>query len=110
VIGLADSFPRFRSVTITEWLREEYKHRRGRLAHGVQDLLEWRWVEVSEEKIVALGRLHEIVRLSILGFLGMSDFVLTKHSALKGTYLQQFLERLELAHGSFLEGQRAYCV
>lgn len=96
-------------VEIAVWLEHEYISRRNSLAHGIQDILAWRSQAVEPEKLVAFGRLHELVRLAILGFLSLPDEVIHQHSSLTGSYLQHFLEKLGPADGAFIKKQRAWC-
>lgn len=95
------------SAPLKDWLEEEYKCGRNKLVHGVQDVVPWS-KELSEEKRLVLGRLHEIARLSILGF--MSDNTkLESLSRNTGKQLQKELDSLSPATGRFLNGQRVWC-
>jgi hypothetical protein len=96
-------------VEIASWLEDEYIHRRNSLAHGIQDILAWRWRAVEPEKHVAFGRLHELVRLSVLGFLSLPDEVIQDHSSLTGPRLQGFLDGLGPVDGEFSRRQKAWC-
>ena len=69
---------------VAAWLKDEYRSRRHKLMHGVQDVLAWGWPPIDEEKLVALGRLHELVRLAILGLLSLPAEVIREHSTLTG--------------------------
>lgn len=68
-------------VAIAGWLECEYISRRSKLDHGVQDILPWGPVE--PEKLAAFRRLHELVRLAILGFLCLPEEDLQAHSTLR---------------------------
>jgi hypothetical protein len=96
-------------VEITIWLEDEYIYRRNSLAHGIQDILAWRWKAVNPEKHVVFGRLHELVRLSLLGFLSLPDEVIQNHSSLTGPGLQGFLDGLIPVDGEFSRRQKAWC-
>jgi len=96
-------------VNIEKWLEDEYIRRRSKLAHGIQDVLPWRAQSVEAEKFLAFGRLHELVRLSILGFLSLTDGILHEHSTQNGTRLQKLIDSLTPGNGPYLEGQRAWC-
>lgn len=95
------------SAPLKDWLEEEYKCGRNKLVHGVQDVVPWS-KELSEEKRLVFGQLHEIARLSILGF--MSDNTkLESLSRNTGKQLQKELDSLSPATGQFLNGQRVWC-
>ena len=97
-------------VEITSWLEDEYIHRRNSLAHGIEDILAWRWKAVDPEKHVAFGRLHELVRLSLLGFLSLYRTKLSKIIQVStGPGLQGFLDGLIPVDGEFSRRQKAWC-
>lgn len=87
---------------IKEWLENEYKVGRSKLAHGVWEISPD--AKTSEEKNNAFGYLHELTGLTILGFLSMDEdrwLALSQN----GTALQKELENLSPAAGLFLNGQ-----
>ena len=94
---------------VASWLQEEYIHRRNHLMHGVQNILAWRSEPLDREKVVAFGRLHELVRLSLLGFLSLPDHSIRQHSVLSGPPLRRFLDNLGPARGAFVDGQPTWC-
>ncbi len=93
---------------VASWLKDEYIKRRHGLMHGVQNILAWGWTPIDEEKLQAFGRLHELVRLSVLGFLSLPGDLIRQHSNLTGTQLRHFFDDLPAAGGSFFEGQRPW--
>jgi hypothetical protein len=94
---------------IASWLEDEYIHRRNSLVHGIQDILAWHRKAVDPEKHVAFGRLHELVRLSLPGFLSLPDEVIHNHSRLTSPGLQGFLDGLRPVDGEFSRRQKAWC-
>jgi len=95
------------SFPVADWLEKEYKSHRGNLAHGIQDVMPWS--KLSPEKSEALGRLHELTRLSILGFMSLDNDVLEKLSIKNGSSLQNELDNLPAGGGAFLQDQKPYC-
>lgn len=93
--------------SLRDWLEKEYKFGRNKLAHGVQDVLPW--TSLRPDKLKALGRLHEITRLSILGFMSLENDKLGSLSQESGTQLQTELDALPPAIGRFMMGQRMWC-
>jgi hypothetical protein len=106
-------------VELSKWLEQEYIHARSQLIHGVQDIhpsgkqpgqqgqVSVRGLDPA--KAVTFGRLHEVVRLSILGFLSLPDQMIKEHSCKSGTHLQNLLEDLKPAEGEFINKQTAWC-
>jgi hypothetical protein len=94
---------------VAAWLEEEYQARRNSLAHGVQDILPWSPSSLDPEKGKALGRLHELVRLSVIGFLSLPDELIQNHSMLNGSRLRDLLDTLSPVDGGLIAGQRAWC-
>lgn len=90
------------------WLENEYKNRRNNLAHGVHDLDPFaKTLRPESEK--AFGRLHEVTRLCVLGFMSLEDNKLASLSQSKGKQLQRELVNISPAKGQFLEDQRMWC-
>jgi hypothetical protein len=104
---------------ISEWLEHEYIQGRSKLMHGVPDIhpsgrQPAQGGQRTEEgtdttRTVAFGRLHELVRLSVLGFLCLPDQIIKDHSGRTGTHLQNVIKNLGPAEGRFINGQRAWC-
>src|SRR5438094_8268450 len=94
-------------TSLYDWLCEEYEIGRNNLAHGVQDVVPWTGLRQSRRK--AFGRLHEIVRLSIMGFLLLDDESLRIHTQATGKTLQRFIEDLSPATGRSLDRQKMWC-
>jgi len=90
-------------VSLQDWLEGEYKRGRSRLIHGLRDMIPWR--ESRETRYEAFGRLHEIARLAILGFLSFDE---NKLQLLSKSKEGKELESLGPATGRFLRGQRAW--
>jgi hypothetical protein len=90
--------------SLRDWLEEEYRTGRNNLAHGVQNMAPR--MMAQGDRAEAFGRLHEITRLSILGFLALDYKKLAVHSTATGTELQHMLDSLGQAGGQFVDGQR----
>ncbi|HMH08763.1 MAG TPA: hypothetical protein VK579_18955 [Terriglobales bacterium] len=89
---------------LVQWLSKEYRVGRNNIAHGVHEV-SFR-TGLSDVRGRAFGRLHEIVRLCILGFMALRDEQLNALSTMTGTKLQKALDTLGPASGRFIEGQR----
>jgi hypothetical protein len=104
---------------MSEWLEHEYIHGRSKLVHGVPDIHPsgTQPTQVGQKnggrsdttRTVAFGRLHELTRLSILGFLSLPDQTIKDHSGKSGTHLQDLIENLSPPEGQFVAGQTAWC-
>jgi len=90
--------------SLNNWLKQEYVKGRSSLSHGLQDMAPRSTTQGNRAE--AFGRLHEITRLSILGFLSLDDTKLTELSNSTGTALRNLLDDLEPASGPFIDGQR----
>lgn len=100
-------FP-FPEPPLNDWLRDAYI-RRSNLAHGKQEFIPLEKAPLSEEKQLAFGRLHEITRLSILGFMSLADNQLESLSKGSGKKLQKELDSIVPASGQFIDGQQMWC-
>jgi hypothetical protein len=89
-----------------KWIRDEYINGRHKLAHGIDDAAFY--TKLRPEKYHAFGRLHEITRLSLLGFLSLESEKLIELSESSGNSLQQMIDNLNTAHGKFLIGQQCW--
>jgi hypothetical protein len=106
-------------VEISEWLEHEYIHGRSKLIHGVPDVHpsgkqltpanQKAGGSSDTPKTVAFGRLHELVRLSILGYLCLPNQMIRDHSGKNGTQLQNLIENITPAEGPFVREQTAWC-
>jgi hypothetical protein len=104
---------------ISEWLEHEYIQGRSKLIHGVPDMhpsgkRPAQGGQRTEERMVTtrtvtFGRLHELVRLSVLGFLCLLDQIIKDHSSRSGTHLQNLIGHLGPATGRLIAGQTAWC-
>lgn len=96
------SFPE----NLEDWITKEYTLGRNKLAHGVHDAsLETR---MRASRSVAFGRLHEITRLCILGFISMKGGELSSLSSMTGKGLQAQLDTLSPASGRFIRRQQMW--
>ena len=93
--------------SLNDWLKSEYEQGRNNLAHGVQDVVPW--TRTRNHRVEAFGRLHEITRLSLLGFFSLDDQKLGVLSSQSGTKLQTELDNLGPATGRYVDGQRFWC-
>jgi len=89
--------------TLESWLKSQYIHERSQLAHGIQDINPW--IKLRKSKHESYGKLHEIVRLCLLGFLSLRSSEITNLTKKTGNNLQQELDNLAPAKGTFVEGQ-----
>jgi hypothetical protein len=89
-----------------KWVKDEYINGRHKLAHGIDDATFG--TKLRPEKYQAFGRLHEITRLSLLGFLSMESENLIELSKGSGNSLQRMLDNLNTAYGKFLMGQKCW--
>ena len=94
-------------VSLNDWLKREYEQGRNNLAHGVQDVVPW--TRTRNHRVEAFGRLHEITRLSLLGFFSLDDQKLGVLSPQSGTKLQTELDNLGRATGRYVDSQRFWC-
>ncbi len=89
---------------IGEWVKNEYINLRHKLAHGIHDAtfgMKPRSVKHQE-----FGMLHELCRLSLLGFLSLDDAVVKNMSEVNGKELQRTLESLRPVAGSLLNNYK----
>lgn len=88
------------------WLIDKYNHRSD-IVHGFQDVKLWSG-ELDRKKSETFGKLHEITRLCILGFLSLEDEKLNILSSANGTQLQNELGNLGKADGEYFSGQQLW--
>jgi len=93
--------------SLKDWLEREYKMGRNNLAHGLQDVTPWMEDRVATSQV--LGRLHEVTRLCLLGFMSLDDKKVALLSRSEGQRLQRELDNLIAASGRFIDGQRMWC-
>ena len=89
--------------TLESWLQSQYIHERSQIAHGIQNVNPW--IKIRKSKHDNYGRLHEVVRLCLLGFLSLHFSEIINLAAKKGNNLQKELDKLPPAKGIFIEGQ-----
>ena len=75
------------------WIKNEYIHGRHKKAHGLHDATFA--TTLKPEKYKAFGRLHEITRISLLGFLSFEDEILRQLSQRSGRSLQCALDQVD---------------
>ena len=92
--------------SMDKWVGDEYINGRHKLAHGIHDAT-FR-TKLRPERHQAFGRLHEITRLSLLGFLSMDSEKLKELSKSSGNSLQKKLNNLSPASGYFLKAQKTW--
>jgi len=93
---------------VEQWLENDYIHGRSQLAHGIGDVAPWE-KELHPRNKERIGRLHEMCRLCILGFMSLPDATLQSIGMASGTPLQNHLKSLAPACGPFLKDQRVWC-
>jgi hypothetical protein len=86
---------------VFDWLKNEYATGRNRLAHGAAALSPWPMAPSTRAQ--GIGKLHEITRLSILGFLSLPEAEVLRLHSRRGD-----LGTLGSASGRFLDGQRMW--
>jgi hypothetical protein len=92
-------------VGICAWLEQHYLAERHSLAHGF-----WQFSSDTDRRdgrTQEFGMVHEIVRVSLLGFLSMAPDE-TALLNLTGKRLQRALDGLTPADGDFVKGQRMW--
>ena len=89
---------------LRQWLSKEYRYGRNNIAHGVHEVSFG--TRLQDVRGKAFGRLHEIVRLCILGFMALGDKQLRSLSIMTGGNLRKELDNLSPASGRFIEGQQ----
>jgi hypothetical protein len=94
------------SIDLEEWVQSEYTRRRSAYAHGQHFAPPWKADTDPAPK--AFGRLHEIARLCLLGFLGMNKQELLGLQNSKKGDVKRRLNDLPAASGPFLNGQGAW--
>lgn len=95
------------SFNVQSWLEGEYKKCRNKYAHGVLDI--GPKTKIREPRENAFGRLHEIVRLCLLGFLSLDATILNDLNKSGKRSLQKKLDALPAATGKFFDGKSAFC-
>ncbi|TKJ30091.1 MAG: hypothetical protein CEE40_06060 [Chloroflexi bacterium B3_Chlor] len=93
---------------VEDWLKNEYRAGRSQLVHGTQDIVPWGG-SLRPSTLKRFGRLHEIARLCILGFISLSEGQLRSIGQASGTQLQSQLQSLAPASGPFMKGQHLWC-
>lgn len=91
---------------MNEWIKNEYINRRHKLAHGIHDATFG--TKLRPDRFQDFGRLHEICRLSLLGFFSLDNQKLEELSKLKGNSLQSALDKLSPAAGGLLNDQKCW--
>jgi hypothetical protein len=100
-------FPHFDSPQdMEEWLKNEYKHRRNRFAHGSH--IATPTLQNITKAPDAFSKLHEITRLCLLGFLTFDKSERTQILQQTGKQLQHTLDNLGQARGKYLDQQQMY--
>ena len=92
--------------SMDEWIKDEYINGRHKLAHGIHDATFG--TKLRPERYQAFGRLHEITRLALLGFLSMDSEKLKELTKGSGNNLQRVLDHLTPASGNFLKSQKCW--
>ena len=92
--------------SIDKWIKNEYINGRHKLAHGIHDSTFGE--KLRPKRYQAFSRLHEITRLSLLGFLSMDTNLLKEINISSGKNLQRVLDTLAPASGNFLKDQKCW--
>lgn len=94
----------FPNGRLDEWIKGEYINTRHKLAHGIHDATFG--MKARSDKYKRFGLLHEICRLSLLGFLSLDDSILKAMSKANGRELQRIIETLNPIDGEILNNYR----
>jgi hypothetical protein len=89
-------------LIISQFIKDEYDKQRNPIAHGKYN---YSFYQDSEARNKSFGFLHEIVRLTILGFLSMDEELLKKLLYTKSTRLKEVMKEIGPAKGNFIDGQ-----
>lgn len=107
--------PYSNGVNLNHWITQHYEKERHPLSHGFWQIDPRQ--SPSTNKRNDLGTLHEVLRLSLLGFLSLNSNELAFLNLDPGadpkkqrTALQNGLEALQPAAGDFLTGQRMWSI
>ena len=95
---------KFPKGNMCEWVKNEYINKRHKLAHGIHDATFG--MKTRTNKHEEFGLLHEICRLSLLGFLSLDDPVVEKISVASGKELQGLITSLSPASGTIQNDYR----
>lgn len=94
------------SKKMGEWIEDQYIRVRSQIVHGTYDS------KLQIEKDITgyqnYGILHEITRLSLLGFISLENDLLSKLSESSGVALQRTIDNLNSASGNYLTNQRIW--
>ena len=88
----------FPNGRLDEWIKHEYINTRHKLAHGIHDATFS--IKARSDKYRKFGLLHEICRLSLLGFLSLDDSILKEMSKANGKVLQRNIDSLSPVPGT----------
>jgi hypothetical protein len=94
----------FPNGNLYEWIKCEYINTRHKLAHGIHDATFG--MKARSENYRKFGLLHEICRLSLLGFLSLDDSTLKKMSKANGKELQRIIETMSSIDGEILNNHK----
>lgn len=94
------------SVDIKDWVKSEYARRRSKFAHGHHSISPWS--PATDSAPQAFGRLHEVVRLCLLGFPGMDESDWNLLHVARRTNLQRALDALGNAKSDLITNQVAW--
>ncbi len=90
---------------LSAWITKHYVQDRHRLSHG-----SWMFsIDYSraQERNIDFGMLHEITRISLLGFLSMNADEVSFLNLHKNKF-QQAIDNIKPANGEFLQGQKMW--
>lgn len=91
---------------IDRWLKDHYIRVRSNISHGIDDVAPNS--KLKPEKYNAFSCLHEICRLSLLGFMSLEDNYLSKLYSESGPKLQRELDNLPVSEGKLISKQQCY--
>lgn len=94
----------FPNGRVDEWIKNEYINTRHKLAHGIHDATFG--MKARTDKYKKFGLLHEVCRLSLLGFLFLDDSTLITMSKANGKELQRIIEAMSPIDGTILKNHK----
>jgi hypothetical protein len=94
----------FPNGRLDEWIKSEYINTRHKLAHGIHDATFG--MKARSDNYKKFGLLHEICRLSLLGFLSLDDSTLKAMSEANGKELQGIIDTLSPITGEMLNNHK----
>jgi hypothetical protein len=94
----------FPNGRLDEWIKSEYINTRHKLAHGIHDAAFG--MKARSDRYRKFGILHDICRISLLGFLSLNDSILKTMSETNGKELQRIIDTMSPVTGETLNNYK----